>query len=153
MKMWTSEHIFDHPWEIVTTAAMQKYPNRMNLSVVGVDVLDRYIYSSGRLHNHRLLSTEWGLPYFVKSIIGTARTNTYMQEYSVVDPSVQVSSVQSLSRVWQFVTLWTAACQASQSITNSRSLLKLHPAIQPSHPLSSPSPPAFNLSQHQFSSV
>ena len=26
-------------------------------------------------------------------------------------------------------------------------------AIQPSHPLSSPSPPAINLSQHQFSSV
>ena len=26
-------------------------------------------------------------------------------------------------------------------------------AIQPSHPLSSPSPPALNLSQHQFSSV
>ena len=40
------------------------------------------------------------------------------------------------------------------SITNSRSLLKLMSiqvgdAIQPSHPLSSPSSPAFNLSQHQ----
>ena len=31
------------------------------------------------------------------------------------------SSVQSLSRVWLFVTPWTAACQASLSITNSRS--------------------------------
>ena len=35
------------------------------------------------------------------------------------------SLVQSLSRVWFFVTLWTTACQASQSITNSQSLLKL----------------------------
>ena len=35
------------------------------------------------------------------------------------------SSVQSLSRVWLFVTPWTAACQDSLSITNSRSLLKL----------------------------
>ena len=34
-------------------------------------------------------------------------------------------SVQSLSRVWLFVTPWTAARQASLSITNSRSLLKL----------------------------
>ena len=34
-------------------------------------------------------------------------------------------SVQLLSRVWLFVTPWTAACQASLSITNSRSLLKL----------------------------
>ena len=34
-------------------------------------------------------------------------------------------SFQSLSCVWLFVTPWTAACQASLSITNSRSLLKL----------------------------
>ena len=35
------------------------------------------------------------------------------------------SSVQSLSRVWLFATPWTAAHQASLSITNSRSSLKL----------------------------
>ena len=35
------------------------------------------------------------------------------------------SSVQSLSRVQLFVTPWTAACQASLSITNSQSWLKL----------------------------
>ena len=37
----------------------------------------------------------------------------------------QFSSVQSLSHVRLFVTPWTAACQASISITNSWSLLKL----------------------------
>ena len=37
----------------------------------------------------------------------------------------QFSSVQSLSHVWLFVTPWTTACQASLSITNSQSLLKL----------------------------
>ena len=35
------------------------------------------------------------------------------------------SSVQSLSRVWLFATPWIAARQASLSITNSRSSLKL----------------------------
>ena len=39
--------------------------------------------------------------------------------------SVQLSSVQSLSRVWLFATPWTAARQASLSITNSRSSPKL----------------------------
>ena len=34
-------------------------------------------------------------------------------------------SVQSLSRVRLFVNPWTAACQASLSVTNYRSLLKL----------------------------
>ena len=38
---------------------------------------------------------------------------------------VQFSSVQSLSHVWLFATPWTAAFQASLSITNSQSLLKL----------------------------
>ena len=39
--------------------------------------------------------------------------------------SVQFSSVQSLSRVRLFATPWIAALQASLSIINSRSLLKL----------------------------
>ena len=38
---------------------------------------------------------------------------------------IQFSSVQSLSHVQCFVAPWTAACQASLSITNSWSLLKL----------------------------
>ena len=62
-------------------------------------------------------------------------------------------SVQSLSRVRLFATPWIAARQASLSITNSRSLSKLvHrvvDAIQPSHPLASPSPPAPSPSHHQ----
>ena len=39
--------------------------------------------------------------------------------------NIQFSSVQSLSHVWLFGTPWTAAWQASWSITNSWSLLKL----------------------------
>ena len=60
--------------------------------------------------------------------------------------------VKLLSCVRFFATPWTVALQASLSFTISRSLLKLMfcvgDAIQPSRPLSSPSP-AFNLSQHQ----
>ena len=63
-------------------------------------------------------------------------------------------SVQSLSRVWLSATPWTAALQASLSITNSQSLLKLMSikSVMPFNPLillSSLSPPAFSLSQHQ----
>ena len=65
----------------------------------------------------------------------------------------QFSSVQLLSRVRLLVTPWAIARQASLSFTVSWSLLKLMSmdgdAIQLFHPLSSPSPPAFNLSQHQ----
>ena len=54
---------------------------------------------------------------------------------------------------WLYVTPWTAAHQASLSITNSQSLPthvhRVGDAIQPSHPLLSPSSLALNLSQHQ----
>ena len=65
-----------------------------------------------------------------------------------------IRSDQSFSRVRLFATPWITARQTSLSITNSQSSLKLMSiefgdAIQPSHPLSSPSPPAPNPSQHQ----
>ena len=60
--------------------------------------------------------------------------------------------VRLLSHVQLFVTPWPAAHQASLSSTISRSLLKLMSieSVMPSnHLVSSPSPPALNLSQHQ----
>uniref|UniRef100_UPI003AB0403F PRELI domain containing protein 3B-like isoform X4 n=1 Tax=Centroberyx gerrardi TaxID=166262 RepID=UPI003AB0403F len=95
MKIWASEHIFNHPWETVTNAAMQKYPNPMNPSVFGVDVLNRCVDTAGRLHSTRLLSTEWGLPSMAKSIIGATRTCTYVQEHSVVDPKEKTFELKS----------------------------------------------------------
>jgi len=65
--------------------------------------------------------------------------------------SVLFSSVQSLSCVRLFATPWTAARQASLSITNSQSSPKLMSiqSVMPSSHLSFPFPPALNPSQHQ----
>ena len=60
-----------------------------------------------------------------------------------INCSLCLSSVHLLSHVRLFVTPWTTACQASLSITNSRSLLSLTPieSVMPSshlilcHPL------------------
>ncbi|KAJ3597784.1 hypothetical protein NHX12_001301 [Muraenolepis orangiensis] len=86
MRVWSTEHVFSYPWETVIKAAMRKYPNPMNPSVVGVDVLDRSLDPRGRLHSLRLLSTEWGLPGIVRAILGTTQTRTYVKEHSIVDP-------------------------------------------------------------------
>ena len=69
--------------------------------------------------------------FFTKDLLKPKESYLSGHLYSVFS---LFSSVQSLSCVRLFVTPWTAACQASLSITNSQSLLKL----QPSHPLSSP---------------
>ena len=64
---------------------------------------------------------------------------------------MSVSSVQSLSCVQLFVTPWTPGFPVHHQLPE---LAQTHvhwvsDAIQPSHSLSSPCPPAFNLSQHQ----
>ena len=46
-------------------------------------------------------------------------------EWMICSHGFAISSVQSLSRDWLFATPWTTARQASLSISNSRSLLKL----------------------------
>ena len=58
-----------------------------------------------------------------------------------------VSSVQLFSRVRLFVTPWTAACQASLSITNSRSSLKLMSVKSWCHPTISSSVVPFSCLQ------
>ena len=61
--------------------------------------------------------------------------------------------VQLLSHGRLFVTPWTAACQASLRHCHlefaQTCVHGVSDAIQPSHPLSPPSPPALSLSQHQ----
>ena len=81
-------------------------------------------------------------------------SNATQPSHPLLPPStLQFNSVQSLSRVQLFATPWAAECQASLSNTNSRSPPKLmsieSDASQPSPPVSSPSPPALNLTQHQ----
>ena len=54
MKIWTSEHVFNHSWEQVTCGQWQKYPNPHNSAVLGTDVVDRRVVD-GVLHSHRLM--------------------------------------------------------------------------------------------------
>ena len=63
---------------------------------------------------------------------------------------IQFSSVQLLSHVWLLVTPWTAACQASLSITNSQSFLKLTPLSQWCHPTISSSVISFSSCLQSF---
>ena len=64
----------------------------------------------------------------------------------------QFSSIQLLSHVQLFETPWNITHQASLSVTHllaQTHVPQVGEAIKPSHSLSSPSPPAFSLSQHQ----
>ena len=87
----------------------------------------------------------------IKNIFGSL-CHTSETNISETHDKSTISSIQLLSHVWLSATPWTAARQASchqlPEFTQT-SVHRVGDAIQPSHPLSSPSPPAFNLSQHQ----
>ena len=76
----------------------------------------------GKRHNR-----DWHFNLCLKDIFTWQQEiwNYKMRRFGILRNTSQFSSVQSLSRVWLFVTPWTAACQASLSITNSWSLFKL----------------------------
>ncbi|GJQ86130.1 putative PRELI-like family [Trypoxylus dichotomus] len=85
MKIWTSEHTFNHPWETVATAAWRKYPNPHNPAVIGTDVVERRVVD-GVLHTHRLVSSKWYFPRWAQALIGSAKI-CYASEQSQVDPA------------------------------------------------------------------
>ena len=96
--------------------------------------------------------TEGNLPEIERSIKKWTRSLQNADPFPTVQ-SIQFV-VQSLSGVWLFATPGTVAHQAPLSSTTFRfAQIHVHwvgDAIQPSHPLSSPSPPpALNPSQHQ----
>lgn len=94
MKIWTSEHVFDHPWETVTQAAWRKYPNPMNTAVIGTDVVERRVDNNGILHTHRVVSSQWYFPKWAQAIIGTAKV-CYASEKSTVCPKKKEMTLQT----------------------------------------------------------
>lgn len=95
MRIWTSEHTFNHPWETVAQAAWRKYPNPMNPGVIGTDVVERKVVD-GVLHTHRLVSSSWYFPKWAQALIGTAKI-CYASERSSVDPNSKIMKLKTIN--------------------------------------------------------
>ena len=106
-------------------------------------------------------NTGVGCHFLLQGIVPTQGLNLHLLHWQVDSllsmspwkPISQLSSVQSLSHVRLFVTPWIAARQASLSITNSRSSLRLmsNESVMPSSHLILGRPLLLipNPSQHQ----
>ena len=102
-----------------------------------VQILQPYVLEPARLlcaWNSPSKNTGMGYLFLLQGIFQTQGSNLGLLHYRQIlyhwatkktISSVWFSWVQSLSRLQLFVTPWTAAHQASPSITNSQSLLKL----------------------------
>jgi hypothetical protein len=123
MKIWTSEHTFNHPWETVAQAAWRKYPNPMNPAVLGTDVVDRKVVD-GVLHTHRLVSSKWGLPKWVQSLIGPANI-CYASEHSVVNPLTKSMTLKTRNLTFgKFVAVDEMVKYMPHPHDNEKTLLK-----------------------------
>merc|ERR1711976_661538 len=74
----------------------RKYPNPHQHAVLGTDVLDRHVDSSGKLHSHRIITTDWALAPWVQKLIGANR-DCHAHEYSVVDPKSREMTMKSIN--------------------------------------------------------
>lgn len=83
MRIWQSEHQFNHNWETVVGASLKKYPNPITTAVVGIDVLDRK-FSNGTLKSRRLILSEWSLPNWARRLV--CGPSCFATETSEVDP-------------------------------------------------------------------
>ena len=126
------------------------------------DTVRKRLCSWGSLQHSAMISTVTSLSFnFLVYKMGSHLCIIYRDagrikqnnEYKVLSTR-HISSVQSLSRVRLFATPWIAAGHASLSINQppeftQTNVHRVSDAIQPSHPLSSSSPPVPNPSQHQ----
>ncbi|KOC65582.1 Protein slowmo [Habropoda laboriosa] len=95
MKLWTSHHTFDHPWETVVKAACRKYPNPLNPSVRGTDVIDRRI-KNGILYSHRLITTHWTFPSGLFRVFTRDRL-CYASEWSTINPESKEMVIKTVN--------------------------------------------------------
>ncbi|EER32074.1 protein MSF1 [Candida tropicalis MYA-3404] len=85
MKLFESEHFFNYPWDQVTAANWQKYPNELSTHVISVDILDRQLINNNQtLRTERLIGCKQPIPRWLSFIVGGA-TVSYVREVSEVD--------------------------------------------------------------------
>ncbi|VDN58298.1 unnamed protein product [Dracunculus medinensis] len=92
MKIWSSEHVFDHPWNTVVTAAWKKYPNPMNGAVTGIDVIKQDIQKNGTLRSERILQSHFPIPTWATKLTGFSGMQ-YSHEVSIVDPASETMTL------------------------------------------------------------
>ncbi|XP_017766581.1 PREDICTED: protein slowmo isoform X2 [Eufriesea mexicana] len=85
----------EHPWETVVKAACRKYPNPLNPSVLGTDVIDRKV-KDGVLYSHRLVTTQWRFPRWISPLFGH-QGPYYASEWSEVNPESKEMVVRTIN--------------------------------------------------------
>ncbi|UJR33247.1 hypothetical protein I4U23_020702 [Adineta vaga] len=129
MKFWTSQHVFDHDWATVVTAALNKYPNPVSPSVIGCDVVDRTLHPSGTIHSHRLLLANWGIAPALNKIFNMSELG-YASEYSTIDARRRVMTARTRNLTLnRFISIEERLEYTQHPTDSSKTLLKQEATI------------------------
>ncbi|CAI4233039.1 unnamed protein product [Auanema sp. JU1783] len=91
MKIWTSEHVFEHDWQTVVNAAWRKYPNPCNSGVTAMDIVSQKV-EEGVIHSERVIQSHFHIPSWATKLTGFSGTQ-YSHEYSTIDPQKKTMSL------------------------------------------------------------
>ncbi|KAF9597394.1 hypothetical protein IFM89_017740 [Coptis chinensis] len=99
VKAYAQEHIYKHPWEIVTSASWRKFTDqetKPTLShILSVDTLNRNLDTqAGKLYTTRAITVNAPGPWFIRKIIG--QNICHCVESTVVD--ARSKSMQLITR-------------------------------------------------------
>jgi len=129
MKFWTSQHVFDHDWATVVTAALNKYPNPVSPSVIGCDVVDRTITPLGVIHSHRLLLANWGIAPALNKILNMSELG-YASEHSIIDAQRRVMTARTRNLTLnRFINIEERLEYTQHPTDSSKTLLKQEATI------------------------
>jgi len=118
VKLFSTEHTFPHPFNRVTSAWMNKYPNEAAAHVKAIDITDRRIDEEGRLITNRIISCESALPSWLRA--AGLPQQCYVAESSVVDPISHTMVVKSSNLSGSSIMVVEETCTYQQAKSNPK---------------------------------
>jgi len=112
VKLFSTEHTFQHPFSRVTSAFWRKYPNESASHVKAIDITDRRIDEKGRLITNRIMSCESALPSWLRA--AGLPQSCFVAECSIVDPKTQRMIVKSSNLSGASIMVVEETCTYSQ---------------------------------------
>jgi len=96
MKLWSSNFVFNAPWNQTTEAVWKKYPNEQMPNVAHIDVIDRKVTEDGKLLTTRLFGSHFNFPHLITTLLGLPEI-CYAIESSEVDLKTQTMTLRTIN--------------------------------------------------------
>eukprot|EP01084_Bolivina_argentea_P276363 471552_1 len=139
VKWFLNRHTFELPWESVTNAWWQKYPNPHSLQVTQVDTIDRKLDSStGELITRRLISANLRPPQWMVTIgfpsycyvLEETKVNPITKHMTLKSVNVTGSELLQIQETCEYKSVSTNKCLYEQSAAITSFVPLVHSAIE-----------------------